>query len=750
MVNEPITSNPIAEPVPISPFAITFEEIVKIPDSGNTRKPSALLNFITHAGDSSGRLFVNDQRGKLYVIENQVASVYLDLKDIVGDQFFQDTSQQGFTYFTFHPEFKTNGIFYTVHTEEKGTKQPDFPVTKEIRNSSDEIIESSHHDVLLEWTVDDSSGNLFSGEYREVLRIEQPYKDHNLGQISFNPNATLGDEDYGLLYISASDGGSDGFPVSDTDPLDNGQDLSTPLGSILRIDPLGNNSVNGQYGIPEINPFVNDNDPQTLGEIYAYGLRNPQRFSWDEGGDGKLLIAEIGQYFIEEINLGKPGANYGWGEREGTWVVDEKNENVLFPLPEDDQVYKFTYPVAQYDHDVQSAAVTGGYVYRGQTIPYLFGEYVFADFSRDARFFQVGVDDLIEGQQAPIEELPLFQNEQPTTFLDIVNSNRSDVRFGVDETGELYVTSKQDGIVRKVLPYFENPQVDVIAEVGVAQVSQPNGNAWTTIELTHEYINPVVVVGPPSSNGGQPTTIRTRNITANSFEIQLDEWNYLDGFHVPESLPYLVIEAGTHTLTDGTTIKAGQQQINHQWESVDLGDDFTTTPVILSQVASRNGSSAVVTRHRNIDANGFSIRLQEEEAADDWHFDELVNYVAFETGQGNASGLAFEAGLTPNEVTHRNYRLNFSRDYYAPLVFGAMATQNGSDPSALRLRKQDSQGATLFIQEERSSDAEINHIEERIGYTVFDRPGLLYGLSEEINENQTMFPDVISDSTVLV
>jgi glucose/arabinose dehydrogenase len=277
--------------------------------------------------------------------------------------------------------------------------------------------------------------------------------------LGFNPNAQPGDDDYGLLYIAVADGGSDGFPVSDTDPLDNGQDLGTPLGKILRIDPLGNNSTNSQYGIPNDNPFVGDKDPKTLGEIWAYGLRNPHRFSWDTSGEGKMLVADTGQALIEEINLGIKGANYGWGEREGTWVIKENNENVLFPLPENDNSYGYTYPVAQYDHEIPSdmedsyaIAIAGGYVYRGKAIPELIGQYIFADFGNDARFFHVPVDQLVNGKQAKVKELRLFEGDREASFLEIIGKDRSDVRFGVDEEGEIYVTSKQDGKVRKLVP----------------------------------------------------------------------------------------------------------------------------------------------------------------------------------------------------------------------------------------------------------------------------------------------------------
>ena len=327
-------------------------------------------------------------------------------------------------------------------------------------------VHHSHHDVILEWKTTNPAANTFSGTVREIMRIEQPYPDHNVGQLGFNPNVKPGNFDYGMLYIATADGGSDGFPVSDTDPLDNGQDLSTPLGKILRIDPLGRNSANSKYGIPKDNPFAQDDNPKTLGEIWAYGLRNPHRFSWDRSGEGKMLIVDIGQALIEEINLGIKGANYGWGNREGTWVIDEKNENVLFPLPKDDSKYGYTYPVAQYDHDQPASwkgfygvAIAGGYVYRGKAIPELVGQYIFADFGNDGRFFHVPVNELVNGKQAKIKELRLFDGKKESTFLEIVGSKRSDVRFGVDEQGEIYVTSKSDGKVRKIVrsPEYSKP-----------------------------------------------------------------------------------------------------------------------------------------------------------------------------------------------------------------------------------------------------------------------------------------------------
>lgn len=457
-------TNPIPQAIAKSELAVGFKEIIKIPDSGTDNPKAARLNFLTHPGDGSGRLFVNDMRGKLYVIVDGEARVYMNLKQLICADFTHESVQQGFAYFAFHPEFARSGIFYTVTSELKDSGTPDFPVTKTIIDRDKKIISSSHHDVIREWQATDPSSNTFAGTSREILRLEEPYPDHNIGQLGFNPNAQPGDNDYGLLYIAVADGGSDGFPVSKTDPLDNGQDLGTPLGKMLRINPLGSNSANGKYGIPQDNPFVGDDDPNTLDEIWAYGLRNPHRFSWDLGGTGKMLIADTGQDLIEEIDLGIKGANYGWGEREGTWVVQENNENVLFPLPQDDAKYGYTYPVAQYDHDIPpdidsyyAIAITGGYVYRGQAIPELVGQYIFADFGNDARFFHVPVADLVNGQQATIKELRLFNGDREIdSILEIIGEERSDVRFGVDEAGEIYVTSKQDGKVRKLVPARKN------------------------------------------------------------------------------------------------------------------------------------------------------------------------------------------------------------------------------------------------------------------------------------------------------
>ena len=443
-------TDPIPEPISKSGIAVTFEKLVKIPDSEGG---PARLNVISTAGDGSERLFVNDQRGKLYVIIGINRSVYLDMQDFFPRFVHLSAGQSGFTYFAFHPQFATNGIFYTIHSEQKsGSPDPDFPLTKAVINNQGEVINSSHHDVITEWIADDHLSNEFSGTFRELLRIEQPYRDHNLGQLAFNPNALPGDEDFGLLYIASADGGNN------RDPLDMGQDLSTPFGAILRIDPQGNNSLNGAYGIPESNPFVIDDDANILDEIWSYGHRNPHRITWDTEAGSIMLISEIGQAFIEEINLGVKGQNYGWSEREGTWLFDKLLDDELLPLPANDNDFGFTYPVAQYDHPDGPGAIAGGIVYRGSAIENLQGQFVFADFTAHDRWFHVSVDSLIMGQQAEIFEVELRQPNNintVTSFSTIIGNpgGRTDVRFGIDKDGEILVINKQDGWVRRLIAF---------------------------------------------------------------------------------------------------------------------------------------------------------------------------------------------------------------------------------------------------------------------------------------------------------
>ena len=411
-----------------------------------------------------GRLFVADQRGDLYVIRRGEARRYLRLQAHIPFFYPKEGNRQvGFLSFAFHPEFATNGVFYTVSTAPR-SGQADFPSKRPIVNATGAEVEPDHDDVLMRWVADDPAAPSFTGTVAEVLRIEQPFRDHNTGEIGFRPAARPGDDDYGLLYIGVPDGGSDGFPVARTDPLDNGQDLFTPLGAILRIAPEGKAAGRRRYGIPSSNPFARDGDPRALGEIYAYGLRNPHRFAWDPRDGRRMYTFDIGQWFIEEINIVEPGSNYGWGDREGRWVVDQDDEHALYPLPADDRRHGYRYPLAMYDHpgDPQDpatgpGAIAGGYVYRGREVPYLFNRMIVADFTADGRFFvvdELDASDALGSAGATVRTLDIYdadgRRSTASQIIHGVDGERTDVRFGEDAEGELYVTNKHNGWIYKI------------------------------------------------------------------------------------------------------------------------------------------------------------------------------------------------------------------------------------------------------------------------------------------------------------
>lgn len=448
-------ANVVSQPISPSPLSISLKDFTRIPNSldpeTNTYKIPR-LNYITHAGDGTGRLYTNDQRGKMYIIspEGKLLGTFLDLSKRVGPKFEVDHATKGFTYFTFHPEYASNGLFYTIHSEATSGNAT-FPFSGEIFNYGfNPDLKPTHDDVLLEWRDNNPADNIFQGRNREVLRIEQPYIGHNTGQIGFNPTAIPHSPDYGNLYIALGDGGQ-GISRSG---VYTAQDLSTPLGKVLRINPQGNNGRNSQYGIPEDNPFAKH--PRHLPEIWAYGFRNPHRFSWDLT-NGNLLLTDIGHESVEEVNLILPRRNYGWQEREGNYQTNPRGsffESVVkkYPSKKPD---RFTYPVAWYDHDAPGAAIAGGYVYQGSAIPYLQNQYVFADFSGDSRWFITPASSLVLGRQASVSELRILRGGRQISFLDILDNTRSDVRFGLGEDQEIYVTNKRDGIIRKLVPSQE-------------------------------------------------------------------------------------------------------------------------------------------------------------------------------------------------------------------------------------------------------------------------------------------------------
>jgi glucose/arabinose dehydrogenase len=426
--------NPIPEPLEWGDLTLHLEKWLTFPATSD-KAPKSRINLMRPSVGNSDRLWVNDLRGLLYYIEDDEIHTYLDLRDYLPD--FDDSRglAGGFNFFTFHPDFEKNGLFYTVHTESPGSKVPDFvgPV---------HIDRKAWESILVEWKADDPKANTFSGKHREMMRVRFPIQIHTMQEIAFNPLAKPGDNDYGLLYIGIGEGGS----VISQLP-NNVNRLDSILGTIARIDPRGSNSANGKYGIPDDNPWANDGDPKTLGEIWTYGFRNPHSLTWDTQGDGKLLITDIGEHSIEEINLGKPGLNYGWPHREGTFEFSlDPNIFGLSPLPEDDS--GFTYPVAQFDHS-EGDAIAAGYVYRGKKHPLLKGKYVFGEIVKGYVFYSEAADFKL-GHQTPIKKMRLKSRDRETTMADLTGIGRVDLRLGIDGNNELYLMDKATGSIYRI------------------------------------------------------------------------------------------------------------------------------------------------------------------------------------------------------------------------------------------------------------------------------------------------------------
>ena len=460
-------ADPVPGPIPVGTASARVEVVVVLPDSGPAWSPRA--RPMTLVGDGTGRRFVVDQNGPILQLHpDGSTSVFLDLA--TATLLLANQGQQGVSSVAFHPDFSVvgapgEGKLYTASSEPLGTDVPDFPAPAGAPQS--------HDSVLYEWSLSADPDVVDATSARELLRVVETYGDHNVGQIAFRPGLPPSDPDAGMLYVAMGDGGNVCCPRPTVDPWLQGQDLSTPLGALLRIDPL-EPPGGGAYTAPAGNPFASDGDPDTLAEIWAYGLRNPHRFSWDRGGDGRLLISDIGQANVEEINLGAIGANYGWSEREGPYLVIHTNENEVFPLPPGDAALGFTYPVLQYDHDEGDRAISGGYVQRGGHLgAALEGHYLFGDL-RSGRIFHAPVASLDGSGPAAFEVLRLVDDADGVekSLLAMVGGGppapRADLRFGLDDDGIIYLLTKRDGTVRRFVSIAAPvPTLSVPATIGL-------------------------------------------------------------------------------------------------------------------------------------------------------------------------------------------------------------------------------------------------------------------------------------------
>lgn len=285
---------------------------------------------LTYADDGSNRIFVVEKIGKIQVFENEnnaaASSVFLDISDRVYDR-----GECGLLGLSFHPKFKTNGYFFVNYTTKKPVKTIVARFQVDPKNKSKALPES----------------------FLSIIEIDQPYENHNGGQIIFGPD--------GYLYIGMGDGGSGG------DPKNFGQNLNSLLGKMLRID-VDKTTDGLNYSIPASNPFVKKS-PEIREEIYAYGLRNPWRFSFD-AKTKKLWCGDVGQNLWEEIDIITSGGNFGWKIMEGTNRFNNSTEDSKMLIP----------PVFEYKHAAGNCSITGGFVYYGKKANSLVGHYIYGDY----------------------------------------------------------------------------------------------------------------------------------------------------------------------------------------------------------------------------------------------------------------------------------------------------------------------------------------------------------------------------------
>ena len=427
-------ANPIPESIKRPTLTVGLELTTQMPAS--TTDSQAPLARITKLDvePTTGNLFIVDLRGKLYKLQNNKPVVYMDMAKLKPKFIHEPRVATGFGSFAFHSDFAKNGLLYTTHAEAPKSGKADF--------SYADSIKVTLQWVLTEWKTTTPNAANFSGTGRELFRMNMVTGMHGVQEIAFNPLCKPGDEDYGLLYVCIGDGAAveEGYPFL-------AHSTNKVWGTILRLDPAGNNSSNGHYGIPQTNPFANQ-PTNGLGEIYAYGFRNPHRISWTKSG--QLLACNIGQGNIEAIDLVLPGHDYGWPIREGNFLLDPGGDlNKIYPLATNDSVYKITYPIAAYDHD-EGIAISGGLEYYGSRIPELRGKYLFGDIA-SGRLFYINIADIKMGKQAPIMEWKISLNKSPTTLKALCKNDRADLHFGRDAEGELYILTKTDGKVYKLV-----------------------------------------------------------------------------------------------------------------------------------------------------------------------------------------------------------------------------------------------------------------------------------------------------------
>jgi Glucose / Sorbosone dehydrogenase len=421
----------------------------------------------------------------------------------------------GLNGFNLDPDYTRNGKFYTVHIEDPalpgdnlpnnasvpGLKVAGYTTTPAIKTPGP----LQNEGVLIEWTDSDPSNSTFEGTARELLRVQLNTRSHPMGDLLFNPTVRAGDPDWRVLYLECGDGASGESQIAAI--RSNPQRLDNLVGKILRIVPDLNEHVttskvseNGRYRVPNDNPFVST--PGARREIWAYGFRNPHRLNWavdpSNPANNRLIANSVGLHTWETVYVVHKGANYGYSLREGNELLQADNKTA--PLPAVDRIplqigdkateelVAPTYPVIQYGHGPDGGdSIGSGFVYNGKAIPALRGKYIFTDLTTGRIWYadykdMLAADDGKPATVAAIHEVKVRWNDPHDTpdagqqvydsmfpvveaayharggrsphlagRPELVKGGRSDVRFALDGSGELYLYSKGDGVIRKVV-----------------------------------------------------------------------------------------------------------------------------------------------------------------------------------------------------------------------------------------------------------------------------------------------------------
>jgi hypothetical protein len=512
-------------------LTLDIRDYVSMPMTGKVNGAGQIMGLLARVNfmreepgpNAKKRFFVNDLNGPLYILDKKSGkfTTYLNFNGRNGQPGLfarlptESGFANGFICLTFDPDYVHNGRFYTIHLEDFSAPESEMPDGKSFPGlnldgyrTTPAIVPpgpTRREAVLIEWTDSNIADAVFEGSAREIMRVRFTGQIHPMGDMIFNPTAKPGEADWRVMYIACGDGGSGEQKNPEVRSIPQRLDLIP--GKILRIIPDLNYrkesstvSQNGRYRIPNDNPFVSPamQKAGVRGEIWAYGLRNPARLTWDvdpaNPKNNRLIADVIGLNTWEMVDFIHKGANYGYSLREGNQALGLNNKTA--ELPADDKIPVMlnatetngtvtpAYPVIQYPHEAGGGdAMSSGYVYRGKAFPALRGKYVFGDLSTGNVWWadykeMLAADDGKPGTMAKIHPMKIrwakpgesagevYSSMYPVTeaayharggaakglpgFAKVPNGGRADIHFWEDAQGELYIMSKSDGMIRRV------------------------------------------------------------------------------------------------------------------------------------------------------------------------------------------------------------------------------------------------------------------------------------------------------------